>query len=216
MNNEGAKNRGKICRLCERKFCVRLMLQEQFEKIDAQQRTIDGFQEQLSQKKKEYNEVNKRLEEEAQKGKNVMDNLGDQKASLKTEVETLVNEVKSMISEVTNLETRKQELIKDHQDVIQTIDSTRDEITQLSEDIKQTEVKRRELDAEKIKLEEEIAKYQKQGKQPKNGKQGGKGRTATGSFLSRKSRNSEVSARGSTYSIRSKRGAPKTIGRSEA
>jgi hypothetical protein len=83
VNNEGAKNRGKICRLCERKFCVRLMLQEQFEMIDAQQKTIDNFQDQLADKKKQYNKVNSALQDEASKGKATMDGLQKEKGELK-------------------------------------------------------------------------------------------------------------------------------------
>ena len=75
VNNEGAKNRGKICRLCERKFCVRLMLREELNFIEAQRKTIDGYQVQLAEKKKQYNEVNKQLEDEATKGKNSMEEL---------------------------------------------------------------------------------------------------------------------------------------------
>lgn len=75
MNNDGAKNRGKICRLCERKFCVRLMLKEELSYIEAQRRTIDECQGELAEKKRQYNEVNRLLEEEAEKGKQLMEEL---------------------------------------------------------------------------------------------------------------------------------------------
>jgi hypothetical protein len=75
QNNEGNKNRGKICRLCERKFCVRLMLKEEISYISIQRKAIDEFQSQLADKKKQYNEIKKLLEDEAYKGKGAMEEL---------------------------------------------------------------------------------------------------------------------------------------------
>ena len=51
------------------------MLQEQFDTIDAQQKTIDTFQDQLAEKKRAYNEINRQLTDEATKGKLIMDDL---------------------------------------------------------------------------------------------------------------------------------------------
>jgi hypothetical protein len=62
------------------------------------------------------------------------------------------------------------------------------------EEVQQTEIRRRELDIERKKLEDEIAKYQKSGKQPKNSKQG-KEKTSRSSIISLTSRKSEVGGR---------------------
>jgi hypothetical protein len=51
------------------------MLREELNFIEAQRKTIDGFQLQLAEKKKQYNEVNKQLEDEATKGKSSMEEL---------------------------------------------------------------------------------------------------------------------------------------------
>lgn len=108
------KTRGKICRLCERKFLVKNMVKEELKYINTQRDAIDNFQEHLAEKKKAYVEVSKMLEDEAHKGKEAMEELQETKKELKEEIETLVNEMKSMIQEVEELENRKQQLVSEH------------------------------------------------------------------------------------------------------
>jgi phage shock protein A len=97
--------------------------------------------------------------------------------------------------------------VNEHKEVISTIDSTRDEITQLQEDIQQTEQRRRELDMEKKKLEEEIEKYtstKKQGKQPSNKRQKQERTSRSSIFSNRSGKGSDAGGRPSAYSIKGK------------
>jgi len=53
QNNSDLKNRGDICKVCDRKFYIRLMVQGSKTKIESQSMTIDSLQDQLVEKEKQ-------------------------------------------------------------------------------------------------------------------------------------------------------------------
>ena len=130
-DNPEMKLRGDICKVCDRKFYIRLMVHESRQRIESQRLLTESLQAQLLRKEAECKALDANFEEF--KDRSALDAAETVRAKeeLERRRSTLISEKNVMNEEVRYLYQRKQDIATEQGELSETIKVLREELEDL-------------------------------------------------------------------------------------
>ncbi|CDW79865.1 UNKNOWN [Stylonychia lemnae] len=167
LNNPDYKNRGDICKICDRKFYIRVMVKASKQQIEVQQQTIQCLQQQLTKKEDECKILDEDFEGFVERTRHEKDKLKERKKELKKTMKQLQNENQSMNEECKSLLERKSLINTEQNELKDTIKTLKEELEDLEEKLLRINLNINKANNERSRMEEELKKFTKLGRQPK-------------------------------------------------
>ncbi|CDW86581.1 UNKNOWN [Stylonychia lemnae] len=146
MNNEDYRNRGEVCKVCDRKFYIQKMVQSSRVNIDNSRFYIKDLQKQLTKKENECQELDEEFDQFNETIRLEKDRIKLQRKRVKREKKTLDNEMVQINEDCNTLREKKESI---------------------SIETKEVQLQLSQSASEKTRLEDEQKKYTKIGKQPR-------------------------------------------------
>eukprot|EP00347_Sterkiella_histriomuscorum_P019671 403340731 len=160
-NNPDYKQRGQICKICDRKFYIREMMKASKLEIEMQQMAIQSLQDQLIQKDQECKVLDNDHEIFVEKARIDKDKLKDRKQDLKKQKKQLENECASMNDECKTLFERRSNIQTEQDELTETIKTIKEELEDLEEKLLRVNLNINKAVNEKSRMEDELKKYTK-------------------------------------------------------
>eukprot|EP00347_Sterkiella_histriomuscorum_P020169 403338841 len=160
--------RGQICRICDRKFYVKIMVQQSRDQIEVNGNLIQNLQYQLTEKDLECKQLDDEFSQFSQLVDLEKERVKKERKLVNKEKKTRVNEVNSFTDECKQLTEKQEEISKQKQEVDETIETLDDEISKLQEQILRVQLQMNQLQNEKKRMNQELETYRKHGNQPRS------------------------------------------------